>query len=84
MQRFHPVDGRLAARAPVQMLLDLFLLLRRQLAIQIKIGQLPDSFTFHTRSPNPARIFCVARNKQFLAASSVVSRISPIARSRIP
>src|ERR1700716_3612182 len=72
MQRLLPVELGPARRAAMQVLFNVFFLLAGQLAVKVKIFQLLDRFTIHTKSPNPARIFWVARNKQFLAASSVV------------
>src|SRR5262249_7577577 len=84
MQDLLAVESAAAGGAAVHVLFEIVFLPRRQLAIKIQSGQLFHSITVHTKSPNPARIFCVARNKQFLAASSVVSRISPMVRSRMP
>src|SRR5205807_7421182 len=78
------IDRRPAGAAAVRVLLDLLLLPGFELAVEIQIGQLVDGITSHIRSPNTARIFCVARNKQFLAASSVVPSTSPIVLSRMP
>ena len=58
--------------------------LRRQLAVIIQRNQLLHRIATHTNSPSTDRIFCVARNRQFLAASSVVPSISPMLRSRKP
>src|SRR5262249_672375 len=84
MQRLLPVEGAAAGGAAVHVLLEIVFLPRGQLPVKIESGQLFPRITVHAKSTNPARIFCVARNKQFLAASSVVSRISPMVRRRIP
>src|SRR5262245_10678251 len=74
----------LADQAVVDMLLYDFFFIEGQLPIQHQWELLGDGIAVHTKSPRAARIFCVARNKQFLAASSVVPRTPPIALRRIP
>ena len=66
----------------VKELADLYLY--GELAGEEKIGHLFDRLTSHTKSPIADRIFCVARKRQFLAASSVVPSISPMFRKRNP
>jgi hypothetical protein len=73
-----------AGGAPVQVLLHAFLFLGWQFAVEVKRNQLPNPIAVHTKSPNTERIFCVARKRQFLAASSVVPRVSPMFRRRSP
>ena len=57
---------------------------RRQFAVIVKSDQVRDRIASHVNSPKTARIFWVARNRQFFAASSVVPRISPMLRRRSP
>ena len=59
-------------------------ILETQFAQAVQRQLNPDLIAAHRNSPNAERIFWVARNRQFFAASSVVPRISPIARSRKP
>jgi len=73
-----------AGCAIVKVLLDLIFLFGDQFAVEVEGNQLSDRITIHTKSPNTARIFCVARKRQFLAASSVVPSISPIFRNLKP
>ena len=81
---FFRVQCALAKRAAVQMLLQI--LFRGEIQFSVKIWRkisLRD-VAVHTKSPSAARIFWVARNRQFLAASSVVPSISPMFRNRRP
>ena len=52
--------------------------------VHFDTGPLAGTNVGHINSPRADRIFCVARNKQFLAASSEVPSTSPILRKRIP
>src|SRR5205085_2964792 len=74
---FHFPRARAAA---VRMLFDGVFLLRRQFAVVVQRNEGGNRLAVHVKSPNTERIFWVARNRQFFAASSVVPRISPILR----
>src|ERR1035441_3087571 len=54
----------------VQMLVYLVFLVRCDLTVEIERNQLRNRIAVHTKSPNTPRIFCVARKRQFFAASS--------------
>ena len=73
-----------ARGAPIEVLLYAVFLVGGQLTVKVKRNQLRYRIASHTKSPNTERIFCVARKRQFLAASSVVPNISPIFRKRSP
>ena len=62
------------------MIFHVLFFVRRQFAVEIERHRSCGFVAVHTNSPSTARIFCVARNRQFLAASSLVPRISPMAR----
>src|ERR1017187_10054751 len=79
-----PLHFARAGGAPVQVLLHALLFFGRQFAVEVKRNQLHSPIATHTKSPNTERIFCVARKRQFLAASSVVPRVSPMFRRRSP
>ena len=73
-----------AGAALRHMAFDALFHIGRHFAIAVE-RNLTDNFrTVHTNASRLALIFCVARNRQFLAASSVVPIISPMARSRNP
>ena len=84
VQRSLPHQRTLAVPAPVQVLVDGLLFFETQLPVEEKRERLDDRIAAHTKSPNAVRIFCVTRNRQFLAASSVVPSISPMFRRRSP
>ena len=73
-----------AGGTSVQVLFQAVFLFRHQLAVEIEGNQLGNRIASHTQSPNSARIFRVARKRQFLAASSVVPSRSPMFRRRRP
>src|SRR5579864_4506802 len=75
---------RAATVALVEMLFDAVLDFRRKLTVIIERNRFHYCIASHTKSPNTTRIFCVARNRQFLAASSLVPSTSPMARRRMP
>ena len=79
-----PLHFARAAGTRVQVLFQAVLLFRHQLAVKIEGNQPGNRIASHTQSPNTARIFWVARKRQFLAASSVVPSISPMFRNRNP
>src|ERR1035438_7526071 len=84
-----PLQSLAAIDALVQMRFDALLFVKGELTVKIQREEIFHrraivQFTAHTKSPNAALIFCVARNRQFFAASSVVPKISPIRRSRNP
>ena len=86
-QVVHPslaIHFRAARLAAIQMQFQPLFLIEPQLAVQIQRKHSCCFVAFHVKSPNAARIFCVARNRQFLAASSVVPSTSPMAFRRIP
>ncbi len=62
----------------------LLFLIEGKFAVQEQRQILSRFLACHTKSPKAARIFCVARNRQFLAASSDVPITSPMVRSRMP
>ena len=68
----------------MHVLLDAVFLVRRQFAVIIERNEFRNRIAIHMKSPNTARIFWVARKRQFLAASSVVPSISPMFRKRRP
>src|SRR5579884_165836 len=84
MPRLFPRQGARAERTLLQMKLKCLFFGEIQLTVQIQREVLLSLSAVHTKSPKPARIFWVARNRQFLAASSVTPKASPIDRNRIP
>jgi len=84
VQRAQAFQLLAALGAAGQVLLHLLFFVEAQLAVKQERQLGLDLVAGHTNSPSAARIFCVARNKQFFAASSLVPRTSPMARRRIP
>src|SRR5215469_11403743 len=75
-----PAEGAL-----IEMRFDLLFVIKRKFTIQEQRELSAQPITLrHTKSPKAARIFCVARNRQFFAASSDVPKTSPIFLSRKP
>src|SRR5581483_7188617 len=71
--------------ARIEMRFYPLLFVERKLAIKQQRKLLANRLAIlHRKSPKAARIFCVARNRQFFAASSVVPSTSPIRRRRSP
>jgi hypothetical protein len=70
--------------AAIDVLFDAVFFVGVQFAVIVKRYQFRNRIARHTKSPKTARIFCVARKRQFLAASSVVPSISPMFRNRSP
>src|SRR5260370_15792025 len=83
-QRSLALQRDATARAFVDVQLQPLFLFKRKLAIQKQRQRIFRVLAFHTKSPRAARIFCVARKRQFLAASSEVPNISPMVRKRRP
>src|SRR6185312_10743391 len=79
-----PRQLRLAGFAAGQMGFERFLRFRRNLAVAVVRDFVGGFDARHTNVSRLILIFWVARNRQFLAASSVVPIMSPIARSRKP
>ena len=79
-----PVAYAQAPRVLKEVLFEAVLFIGGQFPVKIKWYQFRDRIARHTKSPSTERIFCVARKRQFLAASSVVPNISPILRKRSP
>src|SRR5947209_3454827 len=84
MPLFFARQSTLAESALGQMSLEFLFPGEIQFAVEVERQILLNLLTSHAKSPNAMRIFCVARNKQFLAASSVTPSASPMARSRMP
>src|SRR5262249_18795413 len=83
-KRLLPRQSVAAGGAFVDMRLQPFFVLEGKLAVKKQRHRLSCFIAFHTKSPRLERIFCVARKRQFLAASSEVPNISPMALKRMP